>query len=104
MPGATTARLVLCMAAIAEKLCMMPQTVPNRPMKGAVEPTEARNTIQRSIRSISRWVATAIARSTRSRTAEWLMSAPATRAVRRHSPIAAPNTAAIGWAGLAPSS
>ena len=27
----------------------MPQTVPNRPMKGAVEPTEARNIIQRSI-------------------------------------------------------
>jgi hypothetical protein len=29
------------MAAIAEKLCMMPQTVPNSPMNGAVAPTEA---------------------------------------------------------------
>ena len=33
---------------------MMPQTVPNRPTNGAVEPTEARKIIQRSIRSISR--------------------------------------------------
>ena len=34
MPGATTARLVSCRAAMPAKLCMMPQTVPNRPMKG----------------------------------------------------------------------
>ena len=83
---------------------MMPQTVPNRPMNGAVEPTEARKIIHAPCRSISRWVVTAIARSTRSRTPLRLMSAPATRRLRRHSVIAAPNTAAIGCAGLAPSS
>ena len=42
MPGATTARLVFFAAAIEEKLFMMPQTVPNRPTNGAVEPTVAR--------------------------------------------------------------
>ena len=103
MPGATTARLVLCIAAMAENECMMPQTVPNRPMNGAVAPTLARNTIQRSIRSISRCTVTVMARSMRSRTLVWEMSAPATRTERRHSPIAAANTAAIGWLGLAPS-
>ncbi len=103
MPGATTARLVFLLAAMPEKECMMPQTVPNRPMNGAVEPTEARKTIQRSIRSISRPTVTVMARSTRSRTPPRAMSAPATRAERRHSPMAAPNTAATGCAGLAPS-
>jgi hypothetical protein len=43
MPGATTASEVFFEAAIDWKLFMMPQTVPSRPMKGAVEPTEARN-------------------------------------------------------------
>src|SRR5205814_992234 len=43
MPGATTARLVFLDAAIAWKLVMMPHTVPNRPMHGAVEPTVARS-------------------------------------------------------------
>ena len=103
MPGATTARLVLCIGAMAEKLCMMPQTVPNRPMNGAVAPTEARNTIQRSIRSISRGTVTVMARSIRSRTEVWAISAPATRSDRRHSLIAAANTEAIGWFGLSPS-
>ena len=36
IPGATTARFVLCMAAIAENECMIPHTVPNSPMNGAV--------------------------------------------------------------------
>ena len=48
MPGATTARLVFFDAAIAGKLFMMPQTVPNRPTNGAVEPTVARKPIKRS--------------------------------------------------------
>ncbi len=103
MPGATTARLVFLLAAMAAKECMMPHTVPNRPTKGAVAPTEARKTIQRSIRSISRPTVTVMARSTRSRTPPRTMSAPATREERRHSPIAAPNTAAMGCTGLAPS-
>ena len=72
----------------------------NNPMNGAVAPTEARKIIHRSSRAISRCTVTVIARSTRSRTDERLISAPATRTDRRHSPIAAPNTAAIGWPGL----
>ena len=42
MPGATTASEVLLASAMAVKLRMMPQTVPNRPTKGATEPTVAR--------------------------------------------------------------
>ena len=42
MPGATTARLVLCCPAMSEKLRMIPQTVPNRPTNGATEPIVAR--------------------------------------------------------------
>ena len=38
MPGATTARLVVCDFEMPMKLFMMPQTVPNRPTKGAVAP------------------------------------------------------------------
>ena len=83
---------------------MMPQTVPNRPMNGAVEPTEARKTIQRSSRSISRCDGDGhrpVDAVPHAAAAD--MSAPATRALRCHSPIAAPNTAAIGWRGLRPS-
>ena len=43
MPGATTASDVFLLTAMAEKLFMIPQTVPNRPTNGAVEPTDARN-------------------------------------------------------------
>ena len=42
MPGATTARLVVCAFEIPMKLFMMPQTVPNRPTNGAVAPMVAR--------------------------------------------------------------
>ena len=35
MPGATTARLVVCDFEMPTKLSMMPHTVPNRPMNGA---------------------------------------------------------------------
>ena len=38
MPGATTARLVVCASEMPIKLFMIPQTVPNSPTKGAVEP------------------------------------------------------------------
>src|SRR3954471_20930657 len=41
MPGATTARLVVCDFEMPMKLFMMPQTVPNRPTKGDVEPMVA---------------------------------------------------------------
>ena len=41
MPGATTARLVVCAFEMPMKLFMMPHTVPNRPTNGAVEPMVA---------------------------------------------------------------
>ena len=41
MPGATTARLVVCDSEMPMKLFMMPQTVPNSPTKGAVAPIVA---------------------------------------------------------------
>ena len=43
MPGATTARFVVCAFEMPMKLFMMPQTVPNSPTKGAVAPTVAIN-------------------------------------------------------------
>ena len=42
IPGATTARLVFCDIPIAVKLFIIPHTVPNNPINGAVEPTEAK--------------------------------------------------------------
>ena len=36
MPGATTARLVVCAFEMPMKLFMMPHTVPNKPTNGAV--------------------------------------------------------------------
>ena len=39
IPGATTARFVFCAIAIDWKLFIIPHTVPNRPIKGAVDPT-----------------------------------------------------------------
>ena len=51
MPGATTARPVFLASAMAVKLRMMPQTVPNRPTNGATEPTVARM-LSRSVEAI----------------------------------------------------
>ncbi len=45
MPGATTARLVVCASEMPMKAFMMPQTVPNRPTNGAVEPIVARTPV-----------------------------------------------------------
>ncbi len=50
MPGATTARLVVCSRDMPMKLFMMPQTVPNRPTKGAVAPMVASTLKPRRIR------------------------------------------------------
>ncbi len=47
MPGATTARLVVCAREMPMKLFMMPQTVPKRPTKGAVEPMVASTPVPR---------------------------------------------------------
>ena len=93
MPGATTARLVFLDMAIAWKLVMMPHTVPNRPMKGAVEPTVARNSRRRSSCSISRLMVTSITFSTRSWMPPMARMLPSTE--RFHSRMAATNSEAI---------
>ncbi len=98
MPGATTARLVFLLTAIAWKLVMMPHTVPNRPMKGAVEPTVARNVSLRSSRSTSREMVTSMTFSTLSWTPGMgrVPRSPPSRSVDRfHSRIAATNSAAM---------
>ena len=64
-PGATTAREVFFEAAIDWKLVMMPQTVPNRPMKGPAEPTVASTRSRRSRRSTSRAMVTSMTFSMR---------------------------------------
>ena len=43
IPGATIAKLVFLEIAIDWKEFIIPQTVPNKPIKGAVEPTVAKN-------------------------------------------------------------
>ena len=47
MPGATTARFVVCAFEMPMKLFMMPQTVPNRPTNGAVAPMVASTPVPR---------------------------------------------------------
>ncbi|CAH1657327.1 conserved exported hypothetical protein [Hyphomicrobiales bacterium] len=49
MPGATTARFVVFDFAMPMNEFMMPQTVPNRPTKGAVAPMVARSPVPRVI-------------------------------------------------------
>ena len=104
MPGATTARLVFFDAAIDWKLFMMPQTVPNRPTNGAVEPTVARKLMKRSTRSISRPTVTFMTRSMRCCRLARMPGVPSRplAALRRHSRIAAANTALIGSGGRWP--
>src|SRR5712672_883692 len=50
MPGATTARLVVCDFEMPIKLFMMPHTVPNRPTKGDVAPMVASKPMPSRIR------------------------------------------------------
>ena len=47
MPGATTARLVVCDFEMPMKLFMMPHTVPNSPTNGAIAPMVARMPVPR---------------------------------------------------------
>src|SRR5262245_53387886 len=49
MPGATTARFVVCASEMPMKEFMMPHTVPNRPTKGAVAPMVASTPVPRAI-------------------------------------------------------
>src|ERR1700758_4445608 len=53
MPGATTARLVVCAFEMPMKLFMMPQTVPNRPTKGEVAPMVASSPMPSRMRRAS---------------------------------------------------
>ena len=82
---------------------MMPQTVPNSPMKGAAEPVLARKVRRFSSRSISRPMVTPMARSTRSFVPATIMAPEPPSVERRHSRMPALNTAASGWVGCSPS-
>ena len=53
MPGATTARFVVCDFEMPMKLFMMPQTVPNSPTKGDVAPMVASRPMPSRIRRAS---------------------------------------------------
>ena len=53
IPGATIAKLVFLDIAIDWKEFIIPQTVPNKPIKGAVDPTVAKNVKCFSINLIS---------------------------------------------------
>ena len=53
MPGATTARFVVCDFEMPIKLFMMPQTVPNSPTKGDVAPIVANRPMPSRIRRAS---------------------------------------------------
>ena len=54
-----------CCTAIDSNACLMPQTVPNRPTNGDTDPTVARYESRLFACSLSRAMATFIARSTR---------------------------------------
>ena len=60
IPGATTAKEVFLEAAIAENEFIIPHTVPNKPIKGATDPIEARNVIPLYSQTITRVIATPI--------------------------------------------
>src|SRR3990170_8013199 len=53
MPGATVASVALPVWAMPEKAFMIPQTVPNRPMKGVALPVVARKGRYVSMSAIS---------------------------------------------------
>ena len=93
MPGATTANDVFFDAAIDWKLDMMPQTVPNNPMKGPAEPTVASTSNRRSSRSISRAMVTSITFSMRICKPANERDCPSK--LRFHSRMAATNSAAM---------
>ena len=96
---------MLCVAAIALKLLIMPQTVPNRPTSGATEPVDAKNPILVSSSSNSLSIDTIIAFSIRccSETPRRPRSVfDFMMLVRFHSFIAATNIADIGSRGRLP--
>ena len=53
IPGATTAKLVFWAIAIAWKLFIIPHTVPNKPIKGATDPEEAKKHVLNMVKNQS---------------------------------------------------
>ena len=103
MAGATTVRLVFCWMAMAWKACMMPQTVPKRPMKGEAVATMASRGRPSSTRAVSRAITESITRSMRwiSRAAWVSLVRPLARA-SRHSRRAACSMRGKAWRGRSP--
>ncbi len=105
--GATTVRLVFFCAAIAWKAVMIPQTVPNRPMKGEAVATMASRLRPSSTRCASRAMTLSSTRSMRwIRKAVWAsalpeVSRPLARA-SRHSRSAACSIRGRAWRGASP--
>src|SRR5438552_2194878 len=83
MPGATIARLVSLDSAMAKNAAMMPQTVPNRPMKGATEEITARFGSPPSRRARSVWAARRMLSATRVRASPTLSPGMVCAAARR---------------------
>ena len=94
MPGATTASDVFCACAIPVKLRMMPQTVPNRPTKGATAPTVASIFSRSDRRSTSLAMVDDNTVDSRDRVAS--LSIGVTRVDARHSANPAWNICALG--------
>ena len=80
---------------------MMPQTVPNKPIKGAAEPVVARNNSRDSIVLISFWICTSTTFSMRFCT-PWKPARRAASWLRFHSRIAAMKIAASPRLGRVP--
>jgi hypothetical protein len=95
IPGATTARVADPRAPIPLKVSMIPQTVPNRPMKGLALPVVARNPRAVSIFVVSELQARFIARSTLSIAA---MSPTGLPASWPSLPVPPPRTALVSLA------
>ena len=100
MPGATTARLVSRLIAIDWNAFMVPQTVPKRPIKGAVAPTVARKRSRLSRLTISREIVTCMTLSTRS--LRPIKELEAISCDLRHSRIAAIKSTESGCCGRCP--
>ena len=92
MPGATTARLVVCASEMPMKLFMMPQTVPNSPTKGPVEPIVARMPVPLVMRRLLAATSRSSRDSTRSRRPD--LSMP-----MNHKPCSATAAFTSPWTG-----
>ena len=94
IPGATTASDEFSCAPIWKNEFMIPQTVPNKPMKGATEPVVARKPSRSDSLSASCATALSIAVASRWRTPSRSIALAAVE--RRHSPSPAATIRALG--------